>query len=72
MCVCVCIVTGKIDGVPLHQLKWGSSRDGVANVQDREIVVSMFEFLSRYFIHFRTNNLEKGMKPFTTNPQAMD
>ena len=31
---------------------------------DIGIVVSEFEFQSRYYVHFRTNTLGKGMKPF--------
>ena len=33
------------------------------------IVVSKFELLSRYYVHFRTNNIGKGMNPLTL--QAM-
>ena len=30
---------------------------------DCEIVVSDFELQPRYYVHFRTNTLEKGMNP---------
>ena len=30
---------------------------------DCGIVVSEFELQSRYYVHFRTNTLEKGMNP---------
>ena len=30
---------------------------------DYGIVVSEFELQSRYYVHFRTNNLGKGMNP---------
>ena len=33
----------------------------VANVLDCDIVVREFEFQSRYYVHFRTNALWKGM-----------
>ena len=35
----------------------------MVKAMDCEIVVSEFEFLSRYYVHFRTNTLGKGMKP---------
>ena len=35
----------------------------MANVQDYDIVVNEFELQSRYYVHFRTNTLGKGMKP---------
>ena len=30
---------------------------------DYEIVVSKFELLSRYYVHFQTNTVGKGMNP---------
>ena len=39
----------------------GSPCDIVVNVLDCDIVVSEFELHFRCYIHFRTNNLEKGM-----------
>ena len=33
------------------------------NVQNCNIVVSMFELQWRYFVHFRTKTLGKDMKP---------
>ena len=33
----------------------------VSNMLDCDIVVSMFELQSRYYVHFRTNALGKGM-----------
>ena len=32
-----------------------------------EIVVSEFELQSRYYVHFRTNTIGKGMNPFGLN-----
>ena len=45
--------------------RWVSPRDIVANMLDCDIVVSQFELQSSYYVHFRTNTLEKGMKPLT-------
>ena len=42
----------------------GCPRGVMVKVLDRGIVVSEFELQSRYFVHFQTNTLEKGMKPF--------
>ena len=35
----------------------------MAKVLEYEIIVSMFEFQSRYYVHFWTNTLKKGMNP---------
>ena len=35
----------------------------MVKAMDCEIVVSEFELLSRYYVHFRTNTLGKGMNP---------
>ena len=35
----------------------------MANVQDCDPEVNEFELQSRYYVHFRTNNLGKGMNP---------
>ena len=42
---------------------WGGPHGVVVNVLDCDIVVSEFELLSHYYIHFRTNNntIGKGM-----------
>ena len=48
--------------------KWESFRGVVANMLDYDIVVSDFELQSRYYVHFRTNTLEKGMNPFIHHP----
>ena len=49
--------------------KWEMSRHGVvAEVPDCDIVVSKFELQSRYYVHFRTVTLEKGMKPLIPPP----
>ena len=40
-----------------------SSRSAVANGLDCDIVGSEFELQSRYYVHFRTNTLEKDMNP---------
>ena len=51
----------------LKKGKRGNPRGVVANVLDCDIVVSEFELLSRYYVHFRTNALGKGMN-FTYLP----
>ena len=35
----------------------------MVKAMDCEIVVTEFEFQSRYYIHFRANTLGKGMNP---------
>ena len=40
----------------------GSPSCVVANVLDCDIVVSEFELQSRYYVHFQTNTLSKGIK----------
>ena len=35
----------------------------MVKAMDCGIVVSEFVFQSRYYVHFRTNTLEKGMSP---------
>ena len=42
---------------------WGASRDVVAKVLDCDIIVNEFELQSHYYVHFRTNTVEKGMNP---------
>ena len=39
----------------------GSPYEVVAKVLDCDIVVSEFELQPHYYVHFRTNTLEKGM-----------
>ena len=41
----------------------GSPRGVMVKAMDCGIVVSEFEFQSRYYVHFRKNTLEKGMNP---------
>ena len=36
----------------------------MTNVLDCDIVVSEFALQLHYYVHFGTNNLEKGMNPF--------
>ena len=45
----------------MYNVHEGSPYGVVANVLDSDLVVSEFEFQSRYYIHFRTSALEKGM-----------
>ena len=40
---------------------YGSLRSVVANVLDCDIVVRVFQLQLRYYIHFLTNTLGKGM-----------
>ena len=42
----------------------------VANVLDCDIVVSKFKLQLHHYIHFRTNTLEKDMKPPQLSPWA--
>ena len=41
----------------------GIHHDVVADVLDYDIFVNEFELWSRYYVHFRTNTLGKGMNP---------
>ena len=41
----------------------GCPRSIMVKVMDCGIVVSEFEFQSRYYVHFQTNTLRKGMNP---------
>ena len=43
----------------------------IIKVMNCRLEVSEFEFQSRYYIHFRTNTLWKGMNPFTPPPIYM-
>ena len=43
----------------------------VAYVSDRDVVVSVFEFQSCYYVHFRPNIKGKGMTSFTPPPPAL-
>ena len=45
--------------------KWGGGgpRGVMVKALDCGIVVSKFELQSRYYVHFRTNTLGKGMNP---------
>ena len=45
------------------ELQRGSTLSVVANVQDSDIVVNEFELQPRYYAHFWSNTLEKGVKP---------
>ena len=51
--------------ISLFTTKWSwCSRGEMVKAMKCGIVVSEFELLSRYYIHFRTNTLGKGMSPF--------
>ena len=41
----------------------GGPRGVMVKAMDYGIVVSEFVFQSRYYVHFRTNTLRKGMNP---------
>ena len=43
--------------------EWGCPRDVMVNALDYGIVMSEFELQLRYYVHFRTNTLGKGMNP---------
>ena len=47
----------------IFEYKWGSPSGVVANVLECDIVVSEFELRSRYYVHFRTFTLGKGINP---------
>ena len=57
-----CILTGRKFG--------GSPRGVMVKAMDCGIVVSEFVLQSRYYVHFRANTPEKGMKPLILS--AMD
>ena len=38
-------------------------RDEMVKAMDRRIIVREFEIQSFYYVHFRTNNLGKGIEP---------
>ena len=44
------------------------SRGLMAKVLDCDLQVSEFEFQSRYYIYFQTNNLREGMNPLIATP----
>ena len=47
----------------LSDLLWGCPRGVMVKAMVYEIVAREFEFQSRYYVHFRTNSLGKGMNP---------
>ena len=47
-----------------HSMNRGYLRSVMVKALDCRIVVSEFEFHSRYYVHFRTNTVGKGMNPF--------
>ena len=49
-------------GFGLHRM-WWCPRGVMVKAMDCGIVVSEFEFQSRYYVHFRTSTLGKGMNP---------
>ena len=46
-----------------NALVWMVSRGVMVKAMDCGIIESEFELLSRYYVHFRTNTLGKGMNP---------
>ena len=55
MCVCVCVCVCVCAGCP---------RSVKVKAMDCRIVASEFVLQSRYYVHFWTNTLRKGMNPF--------
>ena len=49
---------------------WGCPRGVIVKAMDCGIVVTEFELQSRYYVHFWTNTLGKGMNPLILS--AMD
>ena len=49
--------------VNVHQLVKGSTHNVVVNWLEYNIIVSEVELQSRYYVHFQTNTLGKGMTP---------
>ena len=45
---------------------WGCPRGVMVKAMDCGILVREFELQSRYYIHFRTNTLGKGMNPLSS------
>ena len=52
----------------IHKPEWGCPRGVRVKMMDGGIVVSEFELKSRYYVHFRTNTLGKGMNPIILHP----
>ena len=48
----------------LTKFSGANSRSHVAKVLDCDIILSEFEFQSRHHVHFRTNVLGNGSRPF--------
>ena len=42
---------------------WGCPRGVMVKAMDFRMVVCEFKLQSRYYVHFRTNTLGKGMNP---------
>ena len=51
------------EGVLYTPPGWGHPRGVIVKALDCGIVVSEFELQSRYYVHFRTNTIGKGMNP---------
>ena len=50
----------------------GRARGVVANVLEYDYIVSKFKFQSRYYGHFRTNNLRAAMNSLLTVSYGLD
>ena len=55
----------------LNSIRRGCPRDVMVKTMDCGIVVSEFELQSRYYVHFRTNTLGKGMNPLTLRAMGL-
>ena len=51
------------DELSFYFIRGGCPRGVMVKAMDCRIVVSEFELQSRYYVHFRTNTLAKGMNP---------
>ena len=58
-CVCVCVCAC----ARACAYKQGGARGVIVKLMDSGIVVREFVLQSRYYVHYRANNLGKGMNP---------
>ena len=63
LCLSKCKGDGFLDSSGFLLLNRGCPGSVMVKVQDYGIVVSEFKLQPRYYVHFRTNNLGKGMNP---------
>ena len=57
------LFNAKVVSVEKQLLRWGYPRGVMVKAMDCGIVVREFVLQSRYYVHFRSNTLGKGMSP---------